>query len=69
LAVEAELRKQDSEDSPLSEGDITPEANKGEPEPTPGVPKAAALPAEININFDWPKYRKGRGHSGGKRKF
>jgi hypothetical protein len=65
LANEAELREPDSDDGPLSEGDITPEANKGVTEPTPGVPEAAAIPKDP-ANFVWPKHR---AHSGGKRQF
>jgi hypothetical protein len=65
LAIAAELREQDSDDGPLSEGDITSEANKGVTEPTPGVPKAAAIPKNV-LDIVWPKHR---AQSGGKRQF
>jgi hypothetical protein len=64
LAGEAELRKKDSDDS---KADLKPEANKEETRPTPGVPEAAVLPPDTE--FEFPKYRKPKGHSGGKRQF
>jgi hypothetical protein len=60
-----ELAEQDSDGGSSSEGDSTPEANKGVTKPTPGVPEAAAIP-KLLADIVWPKHR---AQSGGKRQF